>query len=50
MRSGLLIADLLARVVLGENPDPILARAMAKQRGGDGSITLLRPDGSEYPG
>jgi hypothetical protein len=23
---------------------------MAKQRGGDGSITLLRPDGSEYPG
>src|SRR5262245_17228143 len=50
MRSGLLIADLIARVVLGENPDPILARAMAKQRGGDGSVTLLRPDGSEYPG
>jgi hypothetical protein len=23
---------------------------MAKQRGGDGSVTLLRPDGSEYPG
>jgi hypothetical protein len=23
---------------------------MSKQRGGDGSVTLLRPDGSEYPG
>jgi hypothetical protein len=50
MRGELLIADLIARVALGENPDPFLTRAMAKQRGGDGSVTLLRPDGSEYPG
>jgi streptogramin lyase len=32
--------------------DEYLVRTMAKQRGGadGGSITLLRPDGSEYPG
>jgi len=50
MRSGLLIADLLVGALRGENPDPTLTRAMSKQRGGDGSVTLLRPDGSEYPG
>jgi hypothetical protein len=50
MRSALLIADLLVKAVRGENPDPVLTRAMSKQRGGDGSVTLLRPDGSEYPG
>jgi hypothetical protein len=50
MRSGLLIADLLVRALRGENVDPIVTRTMSKQRGGDGSVTLLRPDGSEYPG
>jgi hypothetical protein len=43
-------ADLLARLELGGNPDEVLTRAMAKQRGGDGSVTLLRFDGSEFPG
>jgi hypothetical protein len=44
MRGELLIADLIAKGVLGENPDPVLTRAMSKQRGGDGSVTLLRPE------
>lgn len=36
----------------GGNPDPVLARTMAAQRAGPegGSITVLRPDGSEAPG
>lgn len=50
MRGELLIADLIAKGTLGENPDPVLTRAMSKQHGGDGSVTLLKPDGSEYPG
>jgi len=50
IRGELLVADMIARSELGGNPDEVLTRAMAKQRGGDGSITLLRPDGSEYPG
>ncbi len=50
MRGGLVVADMLARAELGGNPDEVLTRAMAKQRGGDGSITLLRPDGTQYPG
>jgi hypothetical protein len=50
MRSELLVADMLVRAELGGNPDEVLTRAMAKQRGGDGSVTLLRPDGSQYPG
>src|SRR5262249_60285886 len=39
-------------VKVGGNADEKLNRAMFKQRGGrdGGSITLLRPDGSEYPG
>jgi hypothetical protein len=34
----------------GGNADEKLTRAMAKQTGGDGSVMLLRPDGTEYPG
>ena len=36
----------------GGNADEVLTRAMAKQTGGadGGSVTLLRPDGSQYPG
>lgn len=36
----------------GGNYDEVLTRAMYKQKGGPngGSVTLLRPDGSEYPG
>jgi hypothetical protein len=50
MRGGLLVADVILTLKTGGNGDEVLTRAMAKQRGGDGSITLLRPDGSEYPG
>jgi hypothetical protein len=50
MRGELLVTDMLARAALGGNPDEVLTRAVGKQRGGDGSVTLLRPDGSEYPG
>ncbi|HEY7395977.1 MAG TPA: hypothetical protein VH559_14080 [Gemmatimonadaceae bacterium] len=37
----------------GGNPDPVLARAMSKQTGAPdngGSVSLLRPDGTPYPG
>jgi hypothetical protein len=30
--------------------DEYLVRTMSKQKGGDGSVTLLRPDGTQYPG
>ena len=50
MRGELLIADVLARAAVGGSPDEVLTRAMFKQRGGDGSVTLLKPDGSQYPG
>jgi streptogramin lyase len=49
IRGELLVADVIARQELGGNPDEVITRAMAKQHGGDGSVTLLRPDGSEYP-
>jgi len=42
--------DDLAVAIRGGNVDPKLARAMSKQKGGDGSVSLLRPDGSPYPG
>jgi hypothetical protein len=37
---------------VGGNADEVIVRAMSKQTGGHdgGSVTLLRPDGSEYPG
>ena len=43
---------MIATLKLGGNADEKLTRAMFKQRGGreGGSVTLLRPDGSEYPG
>jgi hypothetical protein len=50
MRGELLVTDMLARAAVGGNPDEVLTRAVGKQRGGDGSVTLLKPDGSEYPG
>jgi len=46
-----LMAELLAVALTGGNPDPDLSRAMSKQTSSDGgSVTLLRPDGSQYPG
>jgi hypothetical protein len=52
IRGELLIADLLLTAKMGGNPDEKLTRAMAKQTGTGhrGSVTLLRPDGSEFPG
>ncbi len=52
MRGAFVTADAIATLKLGGNADEKLARAMAKQQGGyyGGSVTLLRPDGSEYPG
>jgi streptogramin lyase len=48
---SVLMAELLAVALTGGNPDPDLARAMSKQTVSDGgSVTLLRPDGSQYPG
>jgi hypothetical protein len=50
MRGGLVVADMILTLKTGGNADEKLTRAMAKQTGGDGSVTLLRPDGTEYPG
>lgn len=48
---ALLVAELMATALRGGNPDPELTRAMARQTSSDGgSVTLLRPDGSPYPG
>jgi hypothetical protein len=42
----------LQRIMRSSYNDEYLVRTMSKQRGGvdGGSMTLLRPDGSEYPG
>jgi len=52
VRGALLVADMIATAKTGGNMDEVLTRAMLKQTGGHdgGSVTLLRPDGSEYPG
>lgn len=51
VRKSVLIAELLAGALRGGNPDPDLTRAMSKQTSADGgSVSLLRPDGSHYPG
>jgi DNA-binding beta-propeller fold protein YncE len=50
MRGELVVGDMIVTLKTGGNADEVLTRAMFKQRGGDGSVTLLRPDGTEYPG
>jgi hypothetical protein len=52
MRGELLVADMILTLKMGGNGDEKLTRTMAKQTGGrhGGSVTLLRPDGSEFPG
>lgn len=52
VRGGLVLAHMLEVLKTGGNGDEILTKAMAKQTGGwyGGSVTLLRPDGSQYPG
>src|SRR5581483_1535396 len=52
VRGGLVLAHMIEVLKTGGNGDEILSKAMAKQTGGyyGGSVTLLRPDGSQYPG
>jgi hypothetical protein len=52
LRGEFVIADMIFALKTGYNIDEILTHAMAKQRGGHdgGSMTLLRPDGTQYPG
>ncbi len=52
VRGALVTADAILTLKAGGNADEKLTRAMSKQQGGreGGSVTLLRPDGSEYPG
>jgi hypothetical protein len=48
---SLLMAELLETALTGGNADPDITRAMSKQTASDGgSVTLLKPDGSHYPG
>ena len=46
------IVEDIAVLKMGDNADRALAEQMSKQRGGPdgGSVTLLRPDGTQYPG
>ncbi len=52
IRGALVTADAILTAKTGGNADEKLTRAMFKQQGGreGGSVTLLRPDGREYPG
>jgi len=51
VRGSLIIAHMLEAAKTTGNPDPVLTKAMSKQSGWEGgSLTLLRPDGSQYPG
>jgi len=49
---ALKMAEVALTMETGGNADERVTRLMFKQRGGrdGGSVTLLRPDGSEYPG
>jgi len=50
-RKAPFMAELLVIALRGGNPDRDLATAMSKQTSSDGgSISLLKPDGSHYPG
>jgi hypothetical protein len=52
LRGAFVVADAIFALKTGGNGDEKLTRAMTKQRGGHegGSVSLLRPDGSHYPG
>jgi len=52
VRGGLVLAHTIEAIKTSGSGDEILTKAMAKQTGGwsGGSVTLLRPDGSQYPG
>jgi hypothetical protein len=46
------LVDMAARLKLEgiESATEYMTRTMSKQKGSDGSVTLLRPDGTQYPG
>jgi len=52
VRGGLVLAHVLESIKTTGSGDEIMTKAMFKQTGGwdGGSVTLLRPDGSQYPG
>jgi hypothetical protein len=52
MRGAFVVGDAILTLKTGGNGDEVLTRAMFKQRGGyeGGSVSLLRPDGSQFPG
>ena len=51
LRGAAVVADAVVTLKMGGNGDEKLTRAMSKQTGHDGgSVSLLRPDGSQYPG
>ncbi len=50
-RGGAVVEDVIKTLKTGGNGDEVLVRAMAKQTSADGgSVTLFRPDGTQYPG
>jgi hypothetical protein len=51
-RGGAVLESMIKALKAGGDFGEVLALAMAKQQGGPegGSVTLLRPDGSQYPG
>ena len=51
-RGATVLEELVKIAKEGGNPDPALTRAMSKQQGGPdgGSVTLLRPDGTQFSG
>ena len=51
-RGQAVVEELIKILKAGGYSDELLVRTMIKQQGGPdgGSVTLLRPDGSEYPG
>src|SRR5262245_23669640 len=46
------LVDMAARMKVEgiESATDYMVRTMSEQKGGDGSVTLLRPDGTQYPG
>jgi len=50
-RGGFIIAEVAEKALRGGNPDEALTRAMSRQSAHEGgSVTLLKPDGSQVPG
>jgi len=50
LRGAFDIVDDILVAKTGGNTDKALTYEMSKQKGGDGSVSLLKPDGSPYPG